>query len=275
MFSLPPPTSCLLSGDGLFGLRKLDHWLCIFVCVAGLESQWSGLGAEGNKGKSEGHQSRKGASKMKIWTAYQFFASQASVHHLLPASIVMELDLHLACRFCRQHKAGFIERTGVCEGAAEARGSPSGSGVLRFCFFLVCITSLLVICVGKTWWHSLPAAFLKHLGPCQAGRTYPDSGQVTASPSALSVDNVNPNVGSSSRFLLACPHRLPQHPKELSPAYLVLEQLRKPLHQVGKPPLNLQQGLNLSLGEGTSLLSSFLFRQSFSALGNYLEFSLP
>ena len=172
-------------------------------------------------------------------------------------------------------QAGFIERAGVCEGVQEPGVLLLGLECCGFASFLFVITSLLVIRVRKTWWHSFPAAFLERSGPCQAGRTSPDSGQVTASPCALSVDNVNPNVGSSSRFLLACPHHLPQHPRELSPARLVLKQLRKPLHQVGKPPLNLQQGLNLSLGEGTSLLSSFLFRQSISALGNYLEFSLP
>lgn len=53
MLDLPPSTSCLLSGDGIIGLRKLAHLLCIVVCVAGPSSQWSGGGEEGSKGRSE------------------------------------------------------------------------------------------------------------------------------------------------------------------------------------------------------------------------------
>ena len=54
---------------------------------------------------------------MEIWTAYQFIAPQASVHYLLPASVVMELDLHKWSMSLLQ--AGFIERAGVCEGVQE------------------------------------------------------------------------------------------------------------------------------------------------------------
>lgn len=133
-----------------------------------------------------------------------------------------------------------------------------------------------MICVRKIQWHSFPATFLELSDPCQVGSTYPDSGRVTTSPCPFQCGQHEPQHGAPLLdFCLPIPTIIPQYPKELSAACLVLEQLRKLFHQIGKPPLNLQQGLNLSLGEGTSLPGSFFFRHSFSALGNCLEFSLP
>lgn len=109
--------------------------------MAGLESQWSGLGEEGSKGRSE-RSSSKQEKRLKdgdlpYLSIYCFWALSPS---FITCFCRNGTRPSLSMSLLQTAQLDFIERARVCDGMAEGKASPSGSGVLLFCFFLVCIT---------------------------------------------------------------------------------------------------------------------------------------